>query len=291
MDLNDPDSSYQNPTADSTQFVMQDIRIAAMIFRSVSGDVRRNLDAMVHWIKLSKNERAHIICFPELNITGYSNLEEIKNAAEPVPGPITRDLSKLSKSQEIVILAGIVEKDEKGHIFSSHLVIKPDGFVGVYRKLHIAPPEQDIFTPGDTIPLFDARGVKFGIQLCYDAHFPELSTHMAIKGADLIFIPHASPRGTPEEKYRSWMRHLMARAFDNGLFIVACNQTGENEKGLYFPGLAVIIGPSGKVIKKNLSNKESLVVVNLKSKDLNRVRDHRMRYFLPHRRPELYGPS
>lgn len=270
---------------------MQDIRIAAMIFRSVSGDVRRNLDAMVNWIKVSKNEGAHLICFPELNITGYSNLEEIKNSAEPVPGPITQDLSNLSKSQKIVILAGIVEKDEKDHIFSSHLVIKPDGFVGVYRKLHIAPPEQGIFTPGDTIPLFDARGVKFGIQLCYDAHFPELSTHMAIKGADLIFIPHASPRGTPEEKYRSWMRHLTARAFDNGLFVVACNQTGKNEKGLCFPGIAVIIGPSGKVIKKKLGNRESLVVVNLKSKDLDRVREHRMRYFLPNRRPELYDLS
>ena len=267
---------------------MQNIRIAAMIFRSVSGDVRRNLDAMDHWIKISKNEGAHIICFPELNITGYSNLKEIKHAAEPVPGPITRDLSNLSKSQKIVILAGIIEKDEKSHIFSSHLVIKPDGFVGVYRKLHIPSPEQGIFTPGNTIPLFDARGVKFGIQLCYGAHFPELSTHMAIKGADLIFIPHASPRGTPEEKYISWMRHLTARAFDNGLFIVACNQIGENEKGLRFPGIAVIIGPSGKIIKKSLTNKERLVIADLKSKDLNRVRKHRMRYFLPNRRPELY---
>jgi len=270
---------------------MKDIRIAAVIFRSIPGDVRRNLDAMDHWINTSKNEGAHIICFPELNITGYSNLKEITNAAESVPGPITRDLSNLSKSRKIVILAGIVEKDEKGHVFSSHLVLKPDGFVGVYRKIHIAPPEQDIFTPGNTIPLFDAKGVKFGIQLCYDAHFPELSTRMAVQGADLIFIPHASPRGTPEEKYRSWMRHLTARAFDNGLFIVACNQTGKNEKGLCFPGIAVIIGPSGNVIKKKLSNEQCLVLVDLKSEDLDRVRGHRMRYFLPNRRPELYDRS
>lgn len=267
---------------------MEDIRIAAVIFRSVSGDVGRNIDAMARWVKISKDKGAHIICFPELNITGYSNRKAIKNIAEPVPGPRTHDLSNLAKSNGVVILAGIVEKDEKGHLFSSHLVMKPDGFVGVYRKLHIAPPEQNIFTPGDRIPLFDAKGVKFGIQLCYDAHFPELSTHMAIKGADLIFFPHASPRGTPEDKYRSWMRHLPARAFDNGLFIVACNQTGENEKGLCFPGIAVIIGPSGNIIKKNLGNKESLVCSDLKSKELHRVREHRMRYFLPHRRPELY---
>jgi len=267
---------------------MQDITIAAVIFHSIAGQVRHNFDAMVRWTKKSKKEDADIICFPELNITGYSNLKEIQNLAEPVPGPITRDISNLAKSEKMVILAGIVEKDEGGRLFSSHLVVKPDGFMGVYRKLHLAPPEQEIFTPGNTIPLFDTSGVKFGIQLCYDAHFPELSTHMAIKGADLIFIPHASPRGTPEEKYRSWMRHLTARAFDNSLFIVACNQTGENGKGLHFPGVAVIIGPSGNVIKKNLSNRESLVVVKLKSKDLDQVRGHRMRYFLPNRRPELY---
>ena len=267
---------------------MQDIRIAAVISRSLVGDVRRNLDAMQPWIKASKEAGAAVVCFPEMNITGYSNLSEIKDSAEPVSGPISRDLSKVSKNHGITILAGILERDEKGRIFPCHLVIRPDGFVGGYRKLHIAPPEQENFTPGDKIPVFDVNGLRFGIQLCYDAHFPELSTQMALKGAELIFIPHASPRGTPKDKYRSWMRHLSARAFDNSLFIVACNPAGGNGKGLDFPGIAVIIGPSGEVIEKNLSGKESLVVLDLKARDLNRVRGHRMRYFLPNRRPELY---
>jgi predicted amidohydrolase len=267
---------------------MEDIRIATVIFHSIFGKVRRNLDAMVHWITKSKNEGAAIVCFPELNITGYSHLEEIKQTAQCVPGPITRKLSNLSKSQGIAILAGMVEKDDKECTYASHLVIKPDGFVGVYRKLHIAPPEQGIFTPGNAVPLFDADGIKFGIQLCYDSHFPELATHMAVKGADVIFIPHASPRGTPREKYSSWMRHLAARAFDNSLFIVACNQIGDNEKGLCFPGISTIIGPSGNVIKNDLGNMEILTVVDLKSEELNRVRNHRMRYFLPNRRHDLY---
>ena len=267
---------------------MENIRIATVIFQSVVGEVRRNLDAMAHWITASRNEGAAIVCFPELNITGYSHFSEIKEAAQSVPGPVTRLLSGLSKSHSIVILAGMVEKDDKNRTYASHLVIKPDGFVGIYRKLHIAPPEQGIFSPGNAIPLFETSGVKFGIQLCYDSHFPELATYMALKGADMIFIPHASPRGTPREKYSSWMRHLAARAFDNGLFVVACNQTGDNEKGLCFPGISVIIGPSGNVLKDNLGNTESLTVTDLKSDDLNRVRNHKMRYFLPNRRPELY---
>ena len=81
---------------------------------------------------------------------------------------------------------------------------------------------------------------------------------------------------------------MTARAFDNGVFIVACNQTGENQKGLDFPGLAIAIGPSGKILKNKTAEGEGLLTVNLRSKDLSNVRGHKMRYFLPNRRPELY---
>lgn len=267
---------------------MKDICIAAVVCRSLATKTRHNLEQMVKWVAAAKKAAADIVCFPEMNVTGYSSREIIKAAAEPVPGPVTDELLHLAKSQKIIILAGIAERDTGDRIFASHLVIKPDRSVSVYRKLHIAPPERSVFTAGDNIPLFEAQGVTFGIQLCYDAHFPELSSHMAVKGADLIFMPHASPRGKPEEKYRSWMRHLSARAYDNGLFIVACNQSGKNNKGLDFPGLAVIIGPSGEVIDKDVSGREGLLVAQLKGKDLNRVRNHKMRYFFPNRRPELY---
>ncbi len=67
---------------------------------------------------------------------------------------------------------------------------------------------------------------------------------MAVKGAEILFLPHASPRGLAIDKHRSWMRHLTARAFDNSVFVVACNQTGYNGKGLTFPGNAVVLGHS-----------------------------------------------
>lgn len=267
---------------------MKDTRIALVICNSPVNNTGNNLESMAKWIKASKKEDASIVCFPEMNVTGYSNHTDIKLVAEPVPGPSTQYIRRLAETEEIVILAGIAERDEKNRIFASHLVVEPNGFVGVYRKLHIAPPERNIFSPGGDIPLFETHGIKFGIQLCYDAHFPELSTHMATRGADLIFIPHASPRGTVDDKYKSWMRHLPARAYDNSLFVAACNQIGKNKKGLTFPGLALLINPSGEVIKKNLTNDESMMVVDLKAKDLNHVRHHKMRYFLPNRRANIY---
>jgi len=236
----------------------------------------------------AKSRGAHLICFPEMNISGYSSRLDIKAVAEPVPGPVSEAIIRLARRENIVILAGMAEKGGGGELFVSHLAAFPGGGLGVYRKVHIAPPEQAVFTPGEAVPVFEFAGVRFGIQLCYDAHFPDLSTVMAQKGADVIFMPHASPRGTPEEKYRSWRRHLPARAFDNSLFVIACNQAGENSNGLRFPGIALAIDPSGNVIEKDLSGREGMIVTDLSAAAMERVRGHKMRFFLPNRRQSLY---
>jgi N-carbamoylputrescine amidase len=267
---------------------MKNIRIAAVIFNSPVGQVQQNLDRMLPWIEKAKTKAADLICFPELNVTGYSTDSIIKDFAESIPGPISRQLEQMARDTGIIVLAGMAERDAAGRLFASHLVVSPAGISGVYRKLHIAPPERALFSSGDHIPVFNLAGTNLGIQLCYDAHFPELSTRMAVDGVDIIFMPHASPRGTPPEKLDSWMRHLSARAFDNGVFIVACNQVGKNQKGLEFPGLAVIIGPSGNIAKDKIIGREGMLVADLTEDDLSRVRHHKMRYFLPHRRPDLY---
>lgn len=267
---------------------MQTIRIAAVVFHSPRNQTAANLERMDDWVAAAAREGAGIVCFPEMNITGYGVDAGIRDGAEPLPGEIGARLCSLAGRHRTVILAGLAERDEKGRVYASHVVATPEGGHGLYRKLHIAPPEKAVFAPGQGIPVFDAGGIRFGIQLCYDAHFPELATRMALDGAEVIFMPHASPRGTPEEKRASWLRHLPARAFDNGVFIVACNQAGASGAGLAFPGLALAIGPDGRVIAETAPAPEGLLLADLDAARLDDVRRHPMRYFLPHRRPELY---
>jgi predicted amidohydrolase len=267
---------------------VKDLRIAVVVCNARVGETRRNLDKIVTFVKKARNAGADIICFPELNITGYSNHADVPNIAEPIPGPVSEALSNLAASNDILILAGMAEKGNDGRIYATHMIAMPGGELGTYRKSHIAPPEKEIYSPGNAAPIFTFKESTFGIQLCYDTHFPELSTKMAIKGAEILFLPHASPRGLAIDKHRSWMRHLTARAFDNSVFVVACNQTGYNGKGLTFPGNSVVLDPAGNSIGQSLSSRETMLIVDLKAETLDAIRSNRMHFFLPNRRPEVY---
>jgi len=263
-------------------------RIAAVVCRCPVGEVARNLDRTCHWTRQARQSGASLVCFPEMNLTGYSNREQMVDHAITARGPEIDALRRLSADQGLALLVGFAEKAPAGKLYASHMVITPNGYTGIYRKLHLAPPEVDHFIPGDTLPIFGWSGLRFGIQLCYDAHFPEIATRMTEADADVIFIPHASPRGQAQNKHQSWMRHLPARAFDNGLFVVACNQTGDNGNGLVFPGNAVALSPSGEIMATRLSGESGLLLVELTADRLHHVRSHRMRYFFPNRRPGLY---
>jgi predicted amidohydrolase len=267
---------------------MKNIRIAAVTCPSFVGEIDRNLAETAAWTRRARHAGAQLVCFPELNITGYCNRPEMARIAQSIPGRASQALLRLAADEDIVILAGMAQSNDKGLPYASHCVLSPDGKLAIYHKVHIAPPEKQTFAAGDAIPVFRAGGITFGIQLCFDAHFPELTAAMTAKGAEIVFIPHASPRGNPEEKHTSWLRHLTARAYDNSVFIVACNQVGENCNGLVFPGNALVIGPAGEVMAKDTRPHASMLLADLKAADLEAVRNHPMRHFFPHRRPDLY---
>jgi N-carbamoylputrescine amidase len=187
----------------------------------------------------------------------------------------------------VMILAGLAEKKE-GKVFISHLAAGPDGILGVYRKIHLGTNEEGIYQAGSECPVFRYRGTIFGIELCFDGHFPELTTILALKGAEVIFIPHASPRESGEEKRERWLRYLSARAYDNSVFVAACNPTGRTENGFVFPGAAVLLDPKGEALASNRGEGEEIVQAVFRKDSLLKVRENPHGFFLNRRRPDLY---
>ena len=267
---------------------MKDLRLAVVCMQSDFGRIEKNIAKMECFVQKAAAQGASIICFPELSATGYTIKEDPRLYAESVPGPISDRIVKIAEENKLVIMAGMLEKGsaDKPHI--SQIVAGPYGIIGMYQKTHLSPKETEIYQPGQIIKTFTYDHINFGIQLCYETHFPELSTIMALQGAEIVFFLYASPYRTPQEKRDSWLRDLPARAFDNGIFIVACNQVGENGAGLLFPGVIIVLGPAGKILYQYTGNKEKMIIAGLKGSDLAQIRTDTMRYFIKYRRPELY---
>ena len=75
-------------------------------------------------------------------------------------------------------------------VFSS---AAPGELLGIYRKVHPAPTEEAILTDpadGDPFPVFDFEGIRLGIAICMDIHFPEMFRIYGLKGADLVCVTH-----------------------------------------------------------------------------------------------------
>ena len=265
----------------------KDVRVAAATMHCPLWQTARNLEAVEEFAREAASQGAEVLVFPEMNLTGYS-------ASQPLPHALERDgqeyqvLSNLARRRRLTILAGLVEAAGGGKRYATQLACLPDGRIFFHQKTHLSTVEESWLTPGSQISVFKDQFFTFGIQLCYEAHFPDLATNMALAGAHVLFVPHASPRGTPQEKEDSWLRHLAARAYDNGLFVVAVNQSGENQAGLSFPGIALVIDPLGRV-EARFQGDEGLLVANLRADLLNQVRSHRMTSFLSRRQPALYS--
>jgi predicted amidohydrolase len=267
---------------------MRDLKIAAVCMHPETGRIRENLDKTAFHVSKAAKAGADIVCFPELSITGYTLQDPMKVYRKQKPDFAIEKIVDMAHDVNMIIIAGLIERSLKEKPYISQIVAGPRGLVGVYRKTHLSPPEAEKYQPGQVMPVYSSQEVTFGVQLCYESHFPEISTVMALKGAEILFLPHASPQGSPAEKMESWLRHMPSRAFDNGLYLVACNQVGDNEENLSFPGVALAIGPDGRVMGSYTGDEEGMMLVELRAGLLEEVRGHKMKYFMPFRRPELY---
>lgn len=240
---------------------MKDVVLSLAQMRSVVGDVRGNFERMKSLTE-SVLGISDIICFPEACLTGYE-------AGDPEPFCIDLEdasisgVSELSKECGMNIVFGFMER-RRPHLHMTQSISDRNGNIHVYRKTHLGRKERKKFVPGNEIPVFKLPEAAVGIQLCWESHFPDISTKMRKDGADVILIPYASP-STPRDRREIWMKHLPARAYDNSVFVGAVNAVGDNNRGVTFGGGIMVFDPKGNVLAEHFSRGDSVVTVELSS--------------------------
>ena len=245
-------------------------------------DKKENVLRILALLEKAIDEKVRIICFPELSLTNYFALHSDRNFEyyfDQIPNELTEDIFKLSKEHSVSVILPYAEFDGVAY-YNTAGVIDNGELVGKYRKTHIPSAfvaadvglgnfEKQYFTPGNLgYPVFDLQGVKVGVQICYDRHFPEGYRSLTLNGAQLIFNPTALPYRGFEWRKTTWETFLRVRSFENQVFVAGVNKGGL-ESSLDFAGDSMVINPiGGEVMKKAETKDDELVTVEIDLDDI-----------------------
>lgn len=287
---------------------MQTLRLAAVSMNSPFGKQHETLERMAAYCEQAAAERCELVLFPELVVHGHCTPNSWE-LAEPVPdGPSVRRLTEMAAAHGLSLSAGLTEK-ENDIVYNTQVVVGPDGYVGKQRKIHMSRDETMFYKGGREISVFDLGKCKVGIVICYDNQFPEVGRIVALKGADIILMPHAARQGrwdSPESesaarrKVFDYFTGYRMRARENACFCVYADQAGqagtvdslppEHPNQPHHPGGAMIIDPLGAILSHTqlVRIQDEMIVAELDAGTLARARSH-PNYTLRTRRPELFG--
>lgn len=296
---------------------MESLKIASAQFENKSGDKEYNLSVINTLSAKAASNGSKVIAFHESSVTGYTfarklSKEQMLDLAEFIPeGPSVSRLIQIARQNDIVVLAGLFEKDKTDSLYKAYVCVDKNGMVARFRKLH--PFINPYLTPGNEYCVFDLYGWKCGILICYDNNIIENVRATRLMGADVIFMPHVTmctPSTRPGAgfvdpllwmnrendptslrlefdgmKGRDWLlKWLPSRAYDNGIYVVFSNPIGMDDDQLK-NGCSMIIDPFGDIISECRTLGDDITSAILTPEKLTKSGGYR---YLKARRPELY---
>lgn len=257
--------------------------VACANYQTIWGDKAANLNKIKFMTEEAARQGADIVAFPELALSGYESNPEFtmhRELAETIPGPATEEIAALARRLNMYVTFGMPERDpdDPQVCYIACPMIGPQGVIGTYRKLHIAPPplftETKCFTGGSSVPVFETRFGPVGIQICADFWvYPELSRILMLKGARLIINCSGSFAAPGKAYYLT--QQTGARATENMVYTATANLTGTEQTKSYY-GHSTIAGPAYPRfvhIYAQAGEEEELVSASLNFEKLHRFRE------------------
>jgi predicted amidohydrolase len=232
---------------------MQRFTIACAQFAITPMAVRQNVEKAVAWVERAVRETdAQLVVLPETVTTGFTPncpAEELWEHVDTLPGQMTEPVAEAARGLGVYIVFPTYERGpERGVVYNSAALFGPDGeLLDVYHKTHLFPTERlsggGWSTPGHEPVVVETPLANIGLTICYDGDFPELYRSEAIRGAEVIVRPAALLRS-----FEIWETTNRARAYDNHVYIAACNAIGPDAGGNYYFGHSMIVSPIAQVL-------------------------------------------
>ena len=225
------------------------------------GEDERNVAEAVRAVEHAAHEGADFVCFPET----YPGPWRMPAAYDPIPA-----LAEAAATQSVHVVFGTIEPIDRKAATAHNLIVMayPDGRTPVrYRRTHPngpwiytgGPTWEFKYVAGNEFPVFDTAHGKVGLAMCSEVYMPEVTRSLALRGAELIFMP----AGTDKRRlWATWRTLIWARAIENLAVVVTTQNLFDHGQR----GLAMVATPEEILFE---STAAGLSVVDV---DLERVR-------------------
>ena len=243
--------------------------IAAVIQMNCEpGNIKKNVAAARDFIRKAADKGAEWAVLPELFQTGYLLGGRDREYAGPVPGgEAVCWMEETAREFGIMLTGGIIE-EQGGKLYDTAVTVSQHGLLGAYRKIHLWGGEKDRFTPGDdTGTPMDCGDWKIGMQICYEAGFPEGARLQVLKGANALAYVAAFGAARAEV----WDLATRARALESGCYVLASDRCGTEPCGTKFAGRSRIVAPDG-IILAQVEEGEGIAVAKLELSNIQQQR-------------------
>src|SRR5512138_2147890 len=240
------------------------------------GCLADNLSLVEAAVERGINERAELIIFPELALTGYFLKDLVPDVALSLDAPEIARLVHLSR--HIAIAIGLVEVTKDYRFFNTALYLEDGAIRHLHRKVYL--PTYGLFDElrylarGDRFRAFDSKFGRMGMLICEDMWHLSAPYILAMDGATTLLCLSSSPgRGiSTDDKLGStsaWQRLTATVATFLNPRVLYCNRVGY-EDGVNFWGGSEAVSPSGSAIARGAIMDEDFVLAGLKEGELRR---------------------
>ena len=235
----------------------------ACLQTSTGPNLTKNKEQSTRLIRKAAVAEADLVILPEIvNVMDLSRKELATKTYFEDDDPTLETFCSLAKELRLYILVGSLavkhsKLDSKGFpkLANRSFFIDSKGFITArYDKIHMfdveineteSYKESKAYEPGDALVLADTPWGKLGMSICYDLRFPQLYRGLTYKGAKFLSVPSAFARSTGKAHWHALIR---ARAIENGCYVFAAAQCGDNGGGWLTYGHSLIVDPWGKVL-------------------------------------------
>ena len=258
------------------------------------GDIKTNLNRHLESLDRARKDKADLVVFPELSLTGYSLKDLVPDAAlDAAHSPVFKEILAAGRGMSVVV--GFVEErdSERGLFYNSAAFLADGKVLHVHRKVFLPTfgmfEEGKFFAQGRNFRPFQAPFGKTGLMICRDFLQYGSSYLLFAGGAEVLIVISAAPgRGVagPGGFETSHMWELMGEAMScfSTAFVLYCNRTG-SEDGVTFAGGSFIYSPKGERLARASDLDEEVLSCEF---DMELVRQVRKKWtFKRDERPEI----